>query len=321
MTAEELTEKYLDYISGEKNLSESTCSTYTGYLKEFFCFLNKRGIGFTEFSSNDVHSFIRFKQKTVPEKDLHDRFVKFGQKELKSRTVTLLLSSIRSLIKFEIIEKLRNDNPMENYASPKLEKRLPTFKTEETVLTLINSPSEDSYDDLREKTMLTVLYASGLRSSELLNLQYKNINFTDRTLNIVGKGNKNRVIPFSENALELLEKYIRETRTRAGKITDFVFTNLKTGKPFTRMYLYKIIQKHAEENHLPHISAHVLRHSFASHLLENGADLKSIQEMLGHSSLKTTDIYTQTLHKSLIAKYKSAHPRAFIHPGDQVTEE
>ena len=98
MTAEELTEKYLDYISGEKNLSESTCSTYTGYLKEFFCFLNKRGIGFTEFSSNDVHSFIRFKQKTVPEKDPHDRFTRCVQKEIKSRTITLILSSIRSLV-------------------------------------------------------------------------------------------------------------------------------------------------------------------------------------------------------------------------------
>ncbi len=312
MTAEELIESYVNYISGEKNLSEATCSTYTGYIKEFLSFLRGRVSGITDFTSDDVHSFIRFKQKTVPEKDPHDRFTRCGQKEIKSRTITLILSSIRSLVKFEIIEKLRNDNPMENYTSPKLEKRLPTFKTEETVLTLINSPSEDSYDALREKTMLTLLYASGLRSSELLNLEYKNINFTGQTLNIVGKGNKNRVIPFSENTLNLLEKYIKETRARAGNVTNYVFANPKTGKPFTRMYLYKTIQKHAKEKHLPHISAHVLRHSFASHLLENGADLKSIQEMLGHSSLKTTDIYTQTLHKSLIAKYKNAHPRAFI---------
>ena len=312
MTSEELLDSYLDYISSEKNLSKATLMTYTGYVREFLLFLNKRNTGIQEFTADDVHSFIRFKQTTVPQKDPHDRFTKYGQKNLKSRTVTLILSCIRSLIKFELLENLRKDNPMETYTSPKLEKRLPTFKTTETILKLINAPRDDTYESLRERTMLTMLYASGIRSTELLTLQYKNINFTERTLKIIGKGNKNRIIPFADNALELLTRFIQETRAINGKVGNYVFTNPKTGKPFTRMYLYKIIQKHAEEQHLPHLSAHVLRHSFASHLLDNGADLKSIQEMLGHSSMKTTDIYTQTLHKSLIAKYKNAHPRAII---------
>ncbi len=292
-----LLNNFNSYLIGELGLSKNTSQTYLTQLTNFFEYLESKSIENSKFSMMDVDNYLSEHQR------------KLGT--MKSRSIALILSSIRAMIKYQELEHLRDDNPLIGYKGPKIEKKLPPFKTENVIFKLLNSPNEDIYDELREKTMIVLLYASGLRSSEMLNMTFNNINFIDRTIKVLGKGSKERVVPIAEEAFRLLEKYILETRTRnGGNLSKYVFVSDRTGKPYTRMYLYKILQKHIERAGITHLSAHVLRHSFASHLLDNGADLRTIQTLLGHSSMETTDIYTQTLQKTLQEKYRKAHPRS-----------
>ena len=187
---------------------------------------------------------------------------------------------------------------------PKGSKKLPVCISIEEVEALLNAPDLDKNEGQRDRAMLEVMYSSGLRISELLNLTMRQINFQRGMLRIVGKGNKERIVPIGDYALEYLNKYITEGRRKnINKNSDYVFLN-RYGEPLSRVYFFKQVKKYAKEAGIKEeISPHTLRHCSATHMLENGAELRAVQEMLGHANIATTQIYTNISSKRILSAY------------------
>ena len=277
---------FLQHLFVEKGLSKLTVESYRDDLEKFFMFFpNKKYI--EEIELGDLQSFLN-EQRNIGRRDA---------------TISRRASSIKHFYVFLKKEGLYKDELPEIEVSKK-ESRLPNCLSIEEVEDLLNAPNMDSPSGIRDRAMLELMYASGLRVSELLMLEKKNINLKKGIVTIYGKGAKERKVPMGDFAEEYIVKYINEVRDKFhGRDSKYLFLN-RNGKPLSRIYFFKQIRKYASEVGIDTpISPHTLRHCFATHMLEGGAQLRTVQEMLGHSNIATTQIYTHVSTKRIISAY------------------
>ena len=283
----------------EKNLSTNSITSYKTDLERYINFLYD-GESIRELDSiRQIHirNFIRF---------LNDQ-------NLSSSTINRSFSSIRSYHKYLSYEKKITHNPTQLLESPKISKKLPKVLSVQEINEIINSVKVENSMGYRDKAILETLYSAGLRVSELCSLEMNNILFDSAMLRVVGKGNKERYVPLGDKAIKLINdycKYIRSALVDKKKSHGNVFLS-KNGKQLTRMTIFNIMKKWARISGInKDISPHTFRHSFATHLLEGGADLRAVQEMLGHSDISTTQIYTHLDNEYLKEVHRTFHPRA-----------
>ena len=286
-----LIEKYLDYLKYERKLSDNTVVSYKENLYVFLNEINNKDL--TNITTDDIKDFL--KKENVK----------------NSKTRAHYITVLNNFYNFLINESITKTNPMDTIKQPKLEKKLPDYLTVEEVDKLLNIPLSNAYD-YRNKAMLETLYGTGIRISELINIKLSDIDFAECYIRITGKGSKERITPFNDVCKEFLEKYINEYRNfiLKTKQSEFLFVN-SNGSRISRQGFFKILKEICLKQGInKNVSPHLLRHSFATHLLNNGADLRIIQELLGHSDLSTTQIYTEVLNEKLKKDYEESHPRA-----------
>ncbi|HOB28369.1 MAG: site-specific tyrosine recombinase XerD [Dethiobacteria bacterium] len=290
-------EKYSHYLAVEKGLSRNTLDSYRRDLNNFFLFLDREKVS----SPADVN------------RDLVTRYL-LSLKEAgrAASTISRNVASIRSFFNFLVQEDLIEDNPAQLVKAPRIEKKLPRVLTTEEVDRLLQQPRDDGQAGLRDKAMLELLYASGIRVSELVSLNVTDFSPEVGYLRCRGKGMKERIVPVGSVAVKCVNEYLHNSRQKMLKRKEekALFLN-HHGRRLTRQGLWKILKKYARQSELNgEVTPHTLRHSFATHLLENGADLRSVQEMLGHSDISTTQIYTQIAQRKIREVYDKTHPRA-----------
>lgn len=291
MSLDKLINDFLSYLKIDKGYSSNTISSYKNDLYKFLEY--NKGKNINNITNNDLKEYLK----------------KLKNETLNEKSISRNISCLKSFYKFLVIEKVVKDNPSETITMPKIKKSLPDILTEEDVLKLLDIELNDNFS-YRNKAMLELMYATGLRVSELVNLKLQDIDLSQDIVRTFGKGSKERIIPIGDYAKEYLEKYIYEYRSSMLKRSnnEYIFLN-NHGQKMTRQGFFKIIKKIAKEKGIEkELSPHTLRHSFASHLLKYGADLRTIQELLGHSDISTTQIYTHITNEELKNNYKSFHP-------------
>ncbi|MDD5617824.1 MAG: tyrosine recombinase XerC [Candidatus Omnitrophica bacterium] len=288
-----LIEKFLRYLEIEKNSSSHTILNYKLDLAEFNNFLQDKPLEGVDYLI------------------LRKYLAHLKENNLNNRTVSRKLSCLRSFYRFLFREGLIKGNPVVMISSPKQEKMLPQFLTEDEVVKLIEAPVADSVLGLRDRALFETLYSTGMRVSELVSLNIDSIDFIGSTVKVLGKGKKERMLPIGERALEAINKYLAERNSQKNKKeTGTLFLN-KNNTRLSDRGVRKIIHRYIIKFSLKSgVSPHTFRHSFATHLLNRGADLRSVQELLGHANLSTTQIYTHLTTDKLKAVYNKAHPRA-----------
>lgn len=297
-------EAFVTYLVAEAGLSENTVSAYRRDLKDYANFLRgtEQGTYLTE------PNFRRVERQDVIDYLGHLR----RERKLKRSTVARKLTAIRQLHKFLLREELTDEDPTANVDRPKQKKSLPEVISEEQCMQLLAAPDRSTPEGLRDAAMLTLLYATGLRVSELVNLGTHDLNVEEGLVRVKGKGNKERLVPVADEALRLVQKYMKTARAEFMKYhdEDGIFLS-RQGRPYTREGFWQRMKHYVAKAGLPDdVSPHTLRHSFATHLLSGGADLRSIQEMLGHSSLAVTETYTHVSNERKKQVYDDSHPRA-----------
>ncbi|MGI6318690.1 MAG: site-specific tyrosine recombinase XerD [Firmicutes bacterium] len=294
---ERILKDFIYFLSVEKGLAKNTLESYQRDLKKYLQFLNRQGItDFNETSKKIILEYIAEQKKNG----------------LAVSTLTRNLASIRSFYQFLLQEQIIQENPAGELESPKAEKKLPTVLSLKDIELLLDQPQPRGNIGMRDKAMLELLYATGIRVSELVSLNLDNVNLKMGFLKCEGKGNKERIVPLGSVAIKSLQEYLQNGRSKLLKQKDekALFVN-QHGKRLTRQGFWKILKKYALRTGInTEITPHTLRHSFATHLLENGADLRSVQEMLGHADISTTQIYTQITRKKIKEIYNQTHPRA-----------
>ena len=287
---------FLDYLKIEKGLSSNTVNAYRADLEKYFIFLKKKGKkSLEEVTKEDIVDFL------------------FSLRETHAiSSIVRFFSSIRSFYRFLFREKILKTDPTQLIEYPKLEKKIPEVLDFWEVEKLLKTPSLRTPQGIRDRAILEVMYATGLRVSELARLKLKDVNMEIGFLRCQGKGSKERIIPLGRIAKKFLEKYIFDARPKLlkGKESEFLFL-AQGGNPLSRQSIWKMIKKMVKKAKIKkEVSPHTLRHSFATHLLERGADLRSVQEMLGHASITTTQIYTHINRLRLKEIHRQFHPRA-----------
>jgi len=294
---EALLKEFLLYLSSLKNYSLNTLKSYAGDISDFLAYLEKNHLNPSDISYSVVMAYLS----------------NLKERGFNPFSIARRLSSLRNFLIFLKERGVLEPDFFDLLESPKLPKRLPKVLTLDEVDRLLQAPNLSDPLGYRDRTMLELLYATGLRVSELVNLRLGQINLNLGFLRVIGKGEKERLVPIGEIALQYLETYLEKIRAKfvTSKSKDYVFLN-RRGGPLTRQRFWQIIKKYAKAVGIEplKISPHVLRHSFATHLLEGGADLRALQMMLGHSSLLTTQIYTHLDLKKLKETYEKFHPRA-----------
>ncbi len=288
-----LIDEFLNYITYERNLSENTVNAYSNDLIKFSVFT---GMPADQIDLEHVYNFVAFLKSSG----------------CKNKTVARNIVSLRNFFRFLKREEHISVNIMENFEVPRVEKYLPNFLTVDEIDRLIGSIDESVPSGFRDRTMIELLYATGLRVSELVNLKINDINLENRFIISMGKGKKQRMVPFGEKAYSYLTGYLEDVRPvmLKGKRHWFVFVN-RFGDCMSRIGFFKNVKKIARKAGISkNISPHTLRHSFATHLLDNNADLRIVQELLGHSNISTTQIYTAVTKKKLKDSYFRYHNRA-----------
>ncbi len=293
----EYLEKFLYYITVERGLALNTVVSYRHDLAQFISFLENLGIdSFEEVRREHLASYLE---------NLH-------AKGLATRSRNRHLAAIRSFYKYLVREKITTSNPAAQMESSQIQKKLPQVLSLEEVEKLLDQPDTSTPLGQRDKAMLELLYATGLRVTELVKMTIEQLNLEVGYVTALGKGHKERVIPITENAQESLKEYLGHGRLilLKGRQSTYLFVN-RSGKPITRQGFWKILQRYTRKAGIKrHISPHTLRHSFATHLLEHGADLRSVQMMLGHSDISTTQIYTHVAREQLKKIHRLHHPRS-----------
>ncbi len=289
---------FMQFVSVERGLAMNTLESYERDLTLFIDFLTKHQIQ-TVNESTKTH---------ITDYLLHLK--KLGR---ASSTISRSMVSIRSFYQFLVRERLIDHDPSQHMNTPKVDRKLPKALHVSEVEMLLNHPKLDTAQGMRDKAMLEVLYATGIRVSELVSLNASNVNLSMGFLRVIGKGSKERIIPLGRIAIGFLNEYMQHKRLKLLKstsVTEALFLN-HLGTRLTRQGFWKIIKKVAREAKInKEITPHTLRHSFATHLLENGADLRSVQEMLGHADISTTQIYTHITKSRMKQVYDQTHPRA-----------
>ncbi|CAA6811119.1 MAG: Tyrosine recombinase XerD [uncultured Thiotrichaceae bacterium] len=295
---QQLLDKFLDALWAERGLSKNTLEAYERDLRIFYEWL----------STSDSEA----KLEDVTRADIQAYLTHRLESDTTSRTTARSLSSFRRFYQYLVREGQREASPVELIASPKHGKPLPDTLSEDEVDALLEAPDLTSPQGLRDRAMLELLYATGLRVSELINIQSMNISLQNGVVRVFGKGNKERLVPLGEEALNWINQYLQDSRPdlMRGKGTCEQIFVTNRGQGMTRQAFWYLIKKHALTARISRkISPHTLRHAFATHLLNHGADLRVVQLLLGHSSLSTTQIYTHVAQARLQAIHQSHHPR------------
>lgn len=283
-------EPFIDYLSIERGLSPNTLQAYRRDLCQFRDWLKKE---FLQVDSALIGNYL----------------ATLREKGNKSRTLNRKLSVVRMFYKFLYTEGKIDHNPVEGVSSPRLGRKIPSFLSEKEVEALLEAPSVDEQYGSRDRAILEVVYGAGLRISELVNLNLTDLNLKGGWVKVLGKGSKERIVPLGREACRWVRIYLRKRRTET---TDklSLFCN-RYGKRLSRQACWKIIKKYSQKSGITKkISPHTLRHSFATHLLSRDADLRFVQELLGHTNISTTQIYTHITQERLKKVYKKYHPRA-----------
>lgn len=290
-------QQFLDWLVVERGLSNHTITSYSRDLVQFADFAARRGVTNSE---------------NIDEKLILGFLSHLKRGRYAAASVARKLSAIRSFLKFLVSERVINNNPLALVTFSRPARRLPKSLDVAEVAKLLSAPDVRTTLGLRDKAMLETLYATGLRVSELIALRTSDINLDRGFVRCIGKGGKERLVPLGEIASHCIALYISGARDRlaGGRCTEYLFLTSQ-GRPMSRVMFWKIIKKYARAAGITKgITPHTLRHSFATHLLERGADLRSLQEMLGHASIATTQIYTHVSRDHLREVYRESHPRA-----------
>lgn len=292
---EQAIEQFVAYLHNVKETSNNTELSYRRDLKKVISFLRARGL--TDWVS-------------VTEDDLKAYITSMGEQNFAAATISRNIASIKALFHFMSQEGIVKKDISDGLKAPKIEKKMPEVLTMEEVIRLLDQPSGDSHKEIRDKAMLELLYATGIRVTELITLKVSDVNLPMSFI-ICKDAHKERVIPFGKAAKNALVRYLSEAREQMieDKSSDVLFCNF-SGAPMSRQGFWKLIKYYAKKAGITaDITPHTLRHSFAAHLVENGADLRSVQEMLGHSDISTTQIYANMNHNRIREVYAKAHPR------------
>jgi integrase/recombinase XerD len=286
---------FLEYLAVEKGLARNTILSYARDIRKFLGFIKAGKLAWNRVPEETVVRFIH----------------KESRAGLSARSLARLISALRSFFKFLLLSGFVKMDPSSQLTTPSTWRSLPKFLTVKEVEELLGAPDDKKPRGVRDRAMLEVLYGSGLRVSELASLRLAEVNLEDGFLVCRGKGGKERIVPLGRSACDAVKRYLAEVRPLvvSGEREELFLS--RRGKPFSRQGLWKLIRQHAREAGLAaKISPHILRHSFATHLLERGADLRSVQLMLGHSQITTTQIYTHVSRERLRRVYDQFHPRA-----------
>ena len=285
--------KFIIYLSSEKRFSEHTVKSYTTDLKQFTTFLAD------EFQITDDIDEVRFQI-------IRTWIASLLEKGVNPRSVNRKISTLKSYFKFLIREGVIVENPMMKVVAPKSKKRLPVFIEEYQIESLLNEVQfEGGFIGERNKLIIELFYVTGIRLSELINIKISDIDFQNQLIKVLGKRNKERLIPLSSSVLVGLSNFIEKNQQN-----QFLFTNLDGKKLYTKL-VYRLVNKCIGEiSSVNKKSPHILRHTFATHMLNNGADINAIKELLGHANLSATQVYTHNTIEKLKTVYKQAHPRA-----------
>jgi integrase/recombinase XerD len=286
---------FFDFLENDKKLSDNTLQSYKRDLKQYERYIKDNKKNYNKITSEDMHEYIEHLQE-------------IGK---KPSTVSRCLASIRSFYQYELRNKKIKKDPTEGIQSPKIEKRVPSILTSKEVELLLEQPKNVDLKGIRDKAMLEFAYATGMRVTEIISLNLEDVNLEEGYV-VCKTENKQRTIPLGTMSLKALKEYVEKAREYLIKDEkeQALFVNIN-GSRLTRQGFWKIIKYYKEQAHIAKdITPHVLRHSFATHLLQNGADLKAIQTMLGHSDISSTQIYMQFQDEGLKNVYRKAHPRA-----------
>lgn len=286
---------FLEFLKNDKKLSENTLQSYKRDIVQYEEYISTKDINYLKTETEDINGYLKFLQKS----------------NKKSSTVSRSLASIRSFYQYLIRVKLITSDPTDGIQSPKIEKKAPSVLSSQEVELLLDQPSSEDLKGMRDKAMLEFAYATGMRVTEIISLNIDNVDL-EQGFAICKNGSKQRNIPLGTMSLKALKEYVEKARPIIIKDDSvnalFVNTN---GRRLTRQGFWKIVKYYKEQAHISKdITPHVLRHSFATHLLQNGADLKAIQTMLGHSDISSTQVYMQFQDESIKNIYRKAHPRA-----------
>jgi len=295
---------FVNFLRTEKSLSENSVQSYLLDLKKFFDFLESRKNNYNLLKVDEkiVIDFLSFMRNSKNKKGEY----------FKDKSVNRFVSSLRTFFKFLQSENIINDNPMEFIDTPKFKRDLPSVLTIQEIDKIFSMVDISNPLGLRDRAILETLYACGLRVSELINIEINDLYLKEGYIRVIGKGSKERIVPIGNSASDFIEKYIKESRIKVKNINtgNNLFLNFRGGK-LSRMGIWDIVSKYCRLARIEkEIHPHTLRHSFATHLLEGGADIRAIQEMLGHSDISTTQIYTHIDKEYLIEVHKTFHPRA-----------
>ena len=286
---------FFNFLENDKKLSENTLQSYKRDLKQFRKYLEE----------NEIH------YNRVKEEDIKNYIAELQENGKKTSSIYKYITSIKSFYQFVLKNKKVKVDPTANIQSPKIEKRVPSVLTAKEVELLLEQPKDIDLKGIRDKAMLEFAYATGMRVTEIISLNVEDVNLEEGYV-VCKNGNKQRNIPLGTMSLKALKEYIEEARDILVKTASekALFVNIN-GTRLTRQGFWKIIKFYKEQAHITKdITPHVLRHSFATHLLQNGADLKAIQTMLGHSDISSTQVYMQFQDEGLKNVYRKAHPRA-----------
>ncbi len=294
---QELFIRYRNYLEVEKNASPYTVRNYTTDLNDFFLFLKSRGT-----------ATLRDIDRTV----LRDYLSDLMERKFVKRSIARKLSAVRSFYRYMVREEIVQTNPVKDTSSPRLDRRLPEFLTAEEIARIIESPDLATPRGQRDRALLEMLYAAGLRVSEIVRLNIEHITMDTREIRVWGKGSKERVTLIGEPAIKALNVYLAQGRKNllSQKATNALFIN-RYGTRLTERSVQELLDRYAQSAGITRkIHPHMVRHTFATHMLDGGADLRVVQELLGHASLSTTQIYTHVSKSQVRRVYMSSHPLA-----------
>ena len=287
---------FVNYLRIEKGLAENTLLAYARDMRQFVAFAQKRRKTLT----------------TVERRDVMDFLAEQYRRGLDARSVARYLVAIRHFFRFCVIEEYLKDDPAATIEAPRYRNSLPQFLSVQEVDWLLEQPDATSTIGLRDKAMIELLYSTGLRVSELCGLKTTDLQMEEGCLRCIGKGDKERLVPVGKRALSVVEEYLKKARPelQGDHVAVHLFLN-RRANPLSRVAVWKLLVAYGEKAGIrKRLKPHMLRHSFATHLLDRGADLRSVQMMLGHADISTTQIYTHVVEERLKQVYKAHHPRA-----------
>lgn len=291
----EIIEQFINYLITERSLAQTSTSSYATDVRQFLSSVK-----------NDT------KINDIEEKDITDYISSLRSLKLSNASISRKITALKMFFRFLLDEQLINHDPTENIETPKKVQKLPSVLSVAEINKLISITQSPDPKDQRARAIFELLYASGIRASELLSLKIDDIHFDEGFIQVIGKGNKERLVPVGKPALQAIRNYYNFARRQfiKDKICPYLFVNAH-GKKLSRMGLHKILQQYVKKAKInKRITPHIFRHTFATHLLEGGANLRAVQEMLGHASIVTTQIYTHLDRTYLKEIYKTFHPRS-----------